>query len=380
MSVIAFEREVRFGDVRYPFHVHSGDQSWAEFARRITDLDADRFAVVADEGVPPAIIAATESCLSGIAPTFVFTLPNSEKSKNIEALDRLSEQVIAGGITRRSAIVALGGGLVGNIAGLLAALIFRGIRLVHMPTTLLGMSDSVLSLKQAVNSRIGKNHLGTFHAPALVWNHLDFLETLPPDEIRSALCEAVKNVLGICPERYDEMAAKLRPDAQYSMSTIAEFIDLCVTAKISVMREDKWEKREALVLEYGHTVGHAAELLTGGGFRHGYAIGAGMLVAARVSRLLGMLDHADEAAHRVLLERNGAPTTLPEQLTVDEIVAVVSRDNKRGYIPARPATADMVLLEALGSPHWVGDNVITQVDEQILRSAVESHLPKGGAL
>ncbi len=185
----------------------------------------------------------------------------------------------------------------------------------------------------------------------------------------------IKNVLGICPDRYDEIAAKLRPDAVYASETIAEFIDLCVTAKATVMRNDHREKREALVLEYGHTVGHAAELLTGGGtLRHGHAIGVGMLVAARVSRLLGFMDEADEAAHRVLLERNGAPVELPSQLTVDEIISAVRRDNKRGYVPSRPGMADMVILEGLGRPHWVDDNIITQVDEDILRCAIGSYL------
>jgi len=375
LSVIACEREVQFGDFRYPFHVHSGEQSWAEFASRIVELDADRFIVITDDGVPSAIVQAVENCLAGIGPTGVFTTPNTEKAKNMETVDRLAEQVIGSGVTRNSVVVALGGGLVGNVAGLLAALIFRGIRLVHLPTTLLGMSDSVLSLKQAVNSRIGKNHLGTFHAPVLVWNHLDFLAPLPPEEIQAALCEMIKNVLGICPDRYDEIAAKLRPDAVYAPETIAEFIDLCVTAKATVMRHDLREKREALVLEYGHTVGHAAELLTGGTLRHGHAIGVGMLVAARVSRLLGFLDEADEMAHRVLLERNGAPVELPSQLTVDEIIAVVRRDNKRGYVPSRPGMADMIILEGLGRPHWVGDNIITQVDEDILRCAIASYLP-----
>ncbi|MCX4098713.1 2-deoxy-scyllo-inosose synthase [Nocardia sp. alder85J] len=376
MSAIAFEREVQFGDIRYPFHVQSGDRSWDEFARRMTELDADRFAVVTDEGVPADLVAAAETCLAAVAATAVFTVPNSEKAKNVETLDRLAEQVIGAGATRNTVIVALGGGLAGNVAGLLAALIFRGIRLVHLPTTLLGMSDSVLSLKQAVNSRIGKNHLGTFYTPVLVWNNLDFLSTLPPEEIRSALCETIKNVLGICPDRYDEVAAKLRPDAVYDMRTISEFIDLCVTAKISVMRLDHREKREALVLEYGHTVGHAAELLTGGQLRHGHAIGVGMLVAARVSCLLGLMDESDAEAHRILLERNGSPVALPGQLTVDEILAVVRRDNKRGYVPARPGAADMIVLEGLGRPHWVGDNIITQVDEDILRSAINSYLPE----
>jgi 3-dehydroquinate synthase/2-deoxy-scyllo-inosose synthase len=375
MSVVASEREVQFGDVKFPFHVHSGEQSWDELKRRLGALDADQFAIITDEGVPPSIVAAVQTCLADVAPTRVYSVPNSEKSKNVSTLDLLAEQTIGDGVTRTSIIVALGGGLAGNVAGLLAALVFRGIRLVHVPTTLLAMSDSVLSLKQAVNSRIGKNHLGTFYTPVLVWNHLDFLDTLPPEEVQAALCEMVKNVLGICPERYDDVAAKLRPDALYTRQTMAEFIDLCVSAKTSVMRNDHREKREALVLEYGHTVGHAAELRTGGALRHGHAIGVGMLVAARISRLMGMMDGADEAAHQVLLERNGAPTQLPEQLTVEELLATVRRDNKRGYVPARQGAADMILLEGLGRPHWVGDNIITQVDEDILRSAITSYLP-----
>ncbi|TDD60799.1 2-deoxy-scyllo-inosose synthase [Actinomadura rubrisoli] len=370
-------REVRFGDVRYPFHVHSGERSWAELAARLTRLEADRLVVVTDDGVPGAITSEVGGRLSAVADTVVLSIPNSEKAKTIDTLDGLAERALRHGVTRNSVIVALGGGLAGNVAGLLAALTFRGLRLVHLPTTLLGMSDSVLSLKQAVNSRVGKNHLGTFHAPVLVWNHLDFLATLPREETQAALCEMIKNVLGICPERYDEVAATLRPDARYAPRELAAFIDLCVDAKTAVMRDDPREKREALVLEYGHTVGHAAELLTGGALRHGHAIGVGMLVAARAAVLLGLMDPAEEGAHRTLLERNGAPTRLPEGLTADEILAVVRRDNKRGYVPFREGTVDMVLLEGLGRPHWVGDNVITQVEEPVVRAAVEAYLAAG---
>lgn len=241
-----------------------------------------------------------------------------------------------------------------------------------MPTTLLAMSDSVLSLKQAVNSRCGKNHLGTFHAPVLVWNNLDFLDSLPAEEIRSALCEMIKNVLGIVPERYDEVAGLLRPDGHYTPEVITRFIDLCVDAKSAVMRADHTEKREALVLEYGHTTGHAAELLTGGRLRHGFAIGIGMLAAARMSRELGLLDRSEELAHHRLLELNGAPTRLPEELDVRSVLDVIRLDNKRGYVPGREGTFDFILLESLGAAHCPGGLPITQVDQDTVRLGIES--------
>jgi 3-dehydroquinate synthase/2-deoxy-scyllo-inosose synthase len=277
-------------------------------------------------------------------------------------------------------VVALGGGVAGNMAGLLAGLLYRGIRLVHLPTTLLGMSDSVLSAKQAVNSRQGKNHLGMFHPPVLVWNQLEFLDSLPAAEIQSALCEMVKNVICICPERYDEVAAKLRPDGRYSPAVITDFIDLCLDAKTRVMRDDPWEKREALVLEYGHTVGHAAEIVSGGTFRHGFAIGVGMLAAARVSGLLGYLSRSDEAAHRFLLQRNGAPTKLPDSLAVEEILRTVRLDNKRGYLRSREGMCDFILLDGLGMPHRGEGTLISQVDEEIVRAGIESVLRREPAL
>ncbi|MET9232357.1 2-deoxy-scyllo-inosose synthase [Lentzea sp. NPDC003310] len=367
-----FDREVRFGDVAYEFSVRSGAASWRDLKRRLAQLDADRFVIVADSGLTRETVAEVESHIAAIAPSTTLTVHADEKQKTLAVLGDLAERAIPTGITRRSVVIALGGGLVGNLAGLLAALIFRGIRLVHLPTTLLGMSDSVLSLKQAVNSSHGKNHLGTFHEPVLVWNHLDFLDTLPKPEIRSALCEMIKNVVGIVPERYDEVASLLREDAQYSTETVTRFIDLCVDAKTKVMVKDPWEKGEALILEYGHTIGHAAELLTGGELLHGFAVGLGMLAAARISRELGHLDRADEEAHLELLRRNGAPTRLPADLEIEDVLATVRLDNKRGYLRDTTGKRDLILLEALGRPLRTGSKLITQVDEDVIRLGINS--------
>ncbi|MEU8844172.1 2-deoxy-scyllo-inosose synthase [Streptomyces roseus] len=366
------EREVRFGDARYGFSVGHGPESLGALTRKLEGLDADRFVIVADTGLTQDQIDSIARCAGEVAPTSVLTAVADEKAKSLDVVTALAERLIPTGITRRSVVIALGGGLVGNMAGLLSALVFRGIRLVHVPTTLLAMSDSVLSLKQAVNTSVGKNHLGTFYAPVFVWNHLDFLRTLPADEIRSALCEMIKNVLGIVPDRYDEVAARLRSDAQYTPEDFAWFIDLCVEAKCAVMRDDKTERGDALILEYGHTIGHAAELLTGGELRHGYAIGLGMLAVARIARELGLLTAEDEAAHRTLLALNGAPTVLPAGVTVEAVMRTIALDNKRGYVKATAGTRDLILLEGLGKPHRPGGAQITQVPEAIVRLGVES--------
>jgi 3-dehydroquinate synthase/2-deoxy-scyllo-inosose synthase len=371
-DTIAVDREVRFGEISYPYHIRAGHSSWTDLRKTLTALDADRFIVVTDSGLPARFVAETEQILSDVAPTTVLMAHATERTKTLATVDELAEQAIHAGATRQSIVVGLGGGLVGNVAGLLAGLVFRGIRLVHLPTTLLAMSDSTLSLKQGVNSRQGKNHVGVFHPPVLVWNHLDFLETLAPEEIRSALCETVKNVLAIAPERYDELARLLRMDARYSHRAMVTVIDLCVDAKTAVMAEDHREKQSALILEYGHTVGHAIELWSNGAVRHGFAIGLGMLAAARMSRELGGLDTADEAAHGELLELNGAPTTA--DVTIENILGLIRLDNKRGYVPRRSGACDFILLDGLGRPRISDGSLITQVDEDAVRAGIASIL------
>lgn len=370
-DTIAVDRVVRFGAISYPFHIRAGRSSWSDLRTTLTALDADRFVVVADSGLPAASAAEAEAHLSRVAPTTVLKVDALERTKTLATVDDLAEHTIGAGATRQSIVVGLGGGLVGNVAGLLAGVVFRGIRLIHLPTTLLAMSDSTLSLKQGVNSRQGKNHIGVFHPPVLVWNHLDFLETLAPEEVRSALCETVKNVLAIVPERYDELACLLRPDARYPATDLATFIDLCVDAKTSVMAEDHREKQSALILEYGHTVGHAVELLSDGSVHHGFAIGLGMLAAARMSRELGGLDDSDEAAHRELLGRNGAPTTA-DGFATEDVLELIRLDNKRGYVPHRAGACDFILLDGLGRPRISDGSMITQVDEDTVRAGIAS--------
>jgi 3-dehydroquinate synthase/2-deoxy-scyllo-inosose synthase len=375
-SPVALDREVRFGDARYPIYVRSGDAAWEELSGLLAALRADRFLLVTDGGVPVPVAATVGRLLEALAPVTVLRIPAGERAKTLSTVDDLANKAFAGGATRRSVFVALGGGLAGNLAGLLAHLFLRGTRLVHIPTTLLAMSDSVVSLKQAVNSDVGKNHLGAFHAPDLVWSQLDCLATLPADQVRSALCEAIKNVIAICPGRHQELAGRLRADAAYSHAELAWFIGMCVDAKQQVMAADPQEKGRGLVLEYGHTVGHAAELVTGGSLTHGLAIGIGGLVAARVATILGVGDPAVERAHEALLLRNGAPTYLCADLDADRLMRAIRLDNKRGYIPHRPGCIDMVLLAGPGRPCQANGSLITQVPEDVVWTGIQSRISR----
>jgi 3-dehydroquinate synthetase len=370
---IALDRAVSFGNSVYPYYVRSGSASWSELLTYLHALEADRFLLITETSFPVFLTEETQQRLeAGGCRCTTLTFPAGEQFKTLATLARLAEDAIKAGTTRRSCILALGGGLTGNMAGLLAALLYRGIRLVHLPTTLLAMSDSVLSLKQAVNTSIGKNQIGTFKAPEFVWNDLAYLRALSRSEVRSALCELIKNVVAICPEHLGELVSTLNPQGIYTNGQFLRFIELSISAKCQVMHDDQFEKRRALVLEYGHTVGHVLELLSHGSLPHGFAIGIGMVAAARISQMMGMLRQEDVETHIRLLRLNDAPVVIPRKYSVDQILSLVSHDNKRGYIPERQGTYPMVLLERLGRPHCLGDVLLTYVPEEILRASIES--------
>jgi 3-dehydroquinate synthase/2-deoxy-scyllo-inosose synthase len=338
-----------FGEQAYPHIIRSGPTAREDLAARFSGLDADAFILVTSEGMPDALLHYAYYCLGKSAPVIPLPVPAGEKNKTIEAIGRMADKAIANGATRRSVVVAFGGGLAGNMAGLLAALLFRGIRLVHVPTTLLAAADSTPSLKQAVNSGHGKNHIGTFYPPEFVWTSTEFFEHLPPVEIRSALGEVIKAAVAITPDRIPALHDMLRPDADYTTAELAWIADLCLAAKQEVMLHDPHEKGPALALEYGHTTGHVFELVHR--MPHGLAISVGGLVAARVAEELGFLDPSVRQLHTQLLVAAGAPVTVPSASSAEQLRTLLLKDNKLGYLPDLPGHVAMVLLAGLGELH-----------------------------
>ncbi len=291
-------------------------------------------------------------------------------------MQNLAEAAIGAGVTPRSVVAAVGGGLAGNAGGLLAALLYRGVRLVHFPTTLLAMADSGAQPQTGrQHPRGAKTSSARSTPPSSCGPTWATSSRCPPAQIRAALCEMIKNVLVAAPDRYDWAAARLRPDAHYTSWELAEFTAFCVDAKQRVMRDDPHETGPALVLEYGHTLGHAIELLTPGGISHGLAVGLGMLAAARAAGELGYLTASAQHTHRVLLERAGAPAQLPYRVPARDLLDLVHHDNKRGYRQPQPGHVDMVLLDGLGSPHQEAGTYLTHVPDATAARAIISLMP-----
>jgi len=386
-AAVGFDRPIQFGQFVYD-HVlrdsrHDPSGVWSELLYRLRALDADRFLLVTEHSLlhPFGDEVLARIADAKVAPCAPISFPGSEQAKTLTEIDRLAGAARRAGATRASCLILLGGGLVGNVGGLLATLLYRGVRFVHLPMTLLGMLDSTPSLKQAVNSEGHKNLLGAFRRPEFVFADLAYLDTLPPQEIRSGLCEVIKNVLAICPQLLDEVAGLLNPDASYTRPQYRRFIELSIDAKCEVMADDPYEEKEGLRCEYGHSAGHAVEALTHrpayryGAVGHGHAVGIGMMVAARAARLLGLLDRADEAAHLDLLRRNGAPVTLPAGIQPRDVLNVVALDNKLGLLPAIPGHYLEVVLKRLGQPCYTAGRPLYHVPHQVLDAALRALTP-----
>jgi len=363
---------LQFEDECYPVRI--GVRCVDEIISNLRELSASSYHLIADRTVDKLHASVLFENLSSKVSARLWVVDNGELFKSLETVERLAQEMVQAGIDRGSVIVAVGGGVIGNLAGLIAALLFRGIRLVHVPTTLIAAADSVASLKQAVNLSVGKNLLGCFHKPTAVLIDLNFLRTLPATQIRSGMYEIIKNALTVATENIPLLESGLKPDANYSDTELMVIVEAGLLAKQKVMKADKCERKEALVFEYGHTVGHAIELAAEGRVPHGEAVGLGMIVAAEVASRLGRLSEADRSLHHRLLRRNGLMVRLPAGITITAVMALLRMDNKRGYVCARPDQIAMILLDGLGMPAGPVDRPLILVDASLIQACIEDCL------
>lgn len=366
---------LEFEDESYPVRI--GVRCIDEIVSSLIELNASSYHLITDRILSKSHAAALCEQLSVRALVHLLIVDNGETCKSLKTVERIAEDLVRAGIDRASVIVAVGGGVIGNIAGLIAALLFRGIRLVHVPTTLIAAADSVASLKQAVNLSLGKNLLGCYHKPTAVLIDINFLRTLPAPQIRSGMYEIIKNALAVATENIPVLESGLKLDADYSDMELMAIVEAGLLAKQKVMKVDKCERKEALVFEYGHTVGHAIELAAQGRVPHGEAVGLGMIVAAEVSNRLGRLSEAGRRLHYRLLKRNGLTVRLPTGITVAAVMALLCTDNKRGYVCTRPDQVAMILLDGLGVPAGPVGRPLTLVDASLIQTCIEDCLTGG---
>lgn len=287
-----------------------------------------------------------------------FAVPAGEASKSIEQLGLLYAWMLGGAVERRDLVLALGGGVVGDLAGFAAASVLRGIAVVQLPTTLLAMVDAAVGGKTGINHALGKNLIGAFHPPRLVLADTATLATLPPRELRAGWAEVIKHGVISDAGLYAELqnlAADLRHPAMPEPSEglnwtpgdprLTAIIRRAVAVKVGVVSRDEHEQGERITLNYGHTIGHALEALTGyGTLLHGEAVAIGMHIAARIAACMGLCDLGLVKSQRALLQAYGLSTTLPTDLAHDAIIATTLRDKK---VQAR--NVRWVLPTAIGS-------------------------------
>jgi 3-dehydroquinate synthase/2-deoxy-scyllo-inosose synthase len=295
----------------------------------------------------------------------------AESRKTLSLVEAVMVYATARGLTRDSVIVAMGGGLVGNIAGLAAALLFRGTRLVHLPTTPIAAFDAVVSVKQGVNLSSGKNLCGTYHAPTLIACDLDWLTTVPHRELLTGLAEMAKNILAVAPRREADFMAALRLLSSEPRAGLGQMLDIGVSTKSPFLRGDPQELGAAIVFEYGHTVGHALEFGSRGTVGHGEAVAWGMLAAAETSRSMHLLDETDLEKHYQLISQLRLPRRRwLADLSAAALGETLGRDNKRGHLRCGREEVPMVLLDAVGRPHAGDDGrPLTAVPRAAVRSA-----------
>lgn len=295
----------------------------------------------------------------GIASDCVL-IEDTERHKNWGTLQALCEQLISRGATKDSILVALGGGMVGNVVGLAAAMVFRGIRFVHVPTTLTAQTDSTLSNKQAINGAGGKNQFGVYHAPLFVWSDAAYPRGEPRRQQQSGIVEGIKNVF----ISHDSLAAADEMlDLWAVPSRWPELMLKIIESKLAIIRKDPSEKEYGLILEYGHTFGHAIEWLSQGKLLHGEAVSIGMCLAAELSHELGHLsEHLLGEHYRLLGRRLGAPIDLPASLSPQAVYHAMLADNKRTKKGVR-----FLLLRGVGQfVESEGDVMTTVQPERVL--------------
>jgi 3-dehydroquinate synthase len=251
------------------------------------------------------------------------TVPAGERSKSLECAGGLCEELIAAGHDRKSLVLALGGGVVGDLAGFVAAIYYRGIPFVQLPTTVVAQVDSSVGGKTGVNARGGKNLIGAFHQPKLVLADTDTLGTLPPREFNEGFAEVIKHAI----IRDREMLPALHP---LDRSCLAPLIARNVAIKAAIVSADETETSGLrALLNFGHTIGHGIENAAGyGRYLHGEAISLGIVAAVRLSVSRAGLPEADAARIFDLLAAYDLPTRLDPDISTDSVMAALARDKK----------------------------------------------------
>jgi len=352
---------VNLGDRSYPIHIGAGVLNRPELVAN--HVSGSQVCIVTNETVAPLYLEKTRALFRNHACDTV-VLPDGERFKTLDTLNLVFDALLGKRHSRQTTLVALGGGVVGDITGFAAACYQRGVNYLQIPTTLLAQVDSSVGGKTGVNHALGKNMVGAFHQPVCVLADTDTLNTLEDRELSAGLAEIIKYGLIRDMEFFRWLEDNMEKLSARDPQALAYAIERSCRNKAEVVAADEKEGGVRATLNFGHTFGHAIE--TGTGYHtwlHGEGVGVGMLMAADMSKRMGWLTSED--VHRIdsLIDRAQLPTRGPADLDTDRFIGLMGVDKKvlNGKIR-------LVLL------HGLGNAVVTaDFDPALLRATIDEH-------
>lgn len=337
-----------------------------QFARMVEDVaPAHAYAVVSDSHVAPLYASDLLIALRAVGRASLHVVPAGEEHKTRASWSALTDELLALGHGRDTTVVALGGGVVGDLAGFVAATYLRGVPVVQCPTSLLAMIDASVGGKTGVDTAAGKNLVGAFHPPAAVLADVSVLATLPLAHRRAGLAEAIKHGVVADAAHFAELETALPEVLAGDEPLTRDVVARSVEIKVRVVSADAHERGLRKILNFGHTLGHALEQASGYTLLHGDCVAIGMALEARVAERMGIARAGTAAAIERVLRRAGLPVALPTTLDAERVLAATGQDKKR-----RAGTVEYALPVRPGVMAGADRGYGIPVDEALVREVL----------
>lgn len=348
------------------YAVHIGRGLRHELASRVMRVaPAHRYAIVTDERVAPLYANNLVEGLGTCGRATLHVIPAGEAHKTRATWAHLTDAMLDAGCARDTTVVALGGGVVGDLAGFVAATYMRGVPVVQCPTTLLAMIDASLGGKTGVDTAAGKNLVGAFHHPAAVFADVEMLATLPGEHLRAGLAEAIKHGVIADASYFASLDASLEAilagDSERTLNAVSRSVEI----KLDVVRADVLEHGRRKILNFGHTIGHAIEMASGFSLLHGECVAIGMVLEARLAERLGVAGHGTAGAIEHILGRAQLPTACPAGLGADTVLTATRLDKK-----SRAGSVEYALPSRIGAMADEGNTWSVRVDDALVREVL----------
>jgi len=333
---------VSLGDRSYPIYIGQNLLQQKDLLQK--HITSKRVMIVSNETVAPLYLKHVEEMLKDIEYNSVI-LPDGEQYKNLEVLNRIFDELLEYNFDRSTTLIALGGGVVGDMTGFAAACYQRGVNFIQIPTTLLAQVDSSVGGKTGVNHSLGKNMIGAFHQPRCVIADTNTLNTLEDKQLSAGIAEVIKYGLLGDAAFIDWLENNMNKLLKRDPEALSYAIERSCQNKANIVAADEKESGKRALLNLGHTFGHAIETATGyGAWLHGEAVGVGMILAADMSMRLGWIDEKDKDRIYRLIKIAKLPTTLPRNMKKEDFLRLMLRDKKTIDGKIR-----LVLLKSLGN-------------------------------